>query len=151
PDRIDAIDGSVIRVEVSGEPRPFTIRFGATPLSAKNRGDASIAEVTARQSGYLAFEFTVQGGVRLIPVSVTPDRAPTIRIENPGKDLLMPDVNAIVPFMVPASDDFGLRSLDLRYTKVAGSGEQFEFTEGSLPLDVIKEDERSWKGRGAIA
>ena len=27
----------------------------------------------------------------------------------------------------------------LRYTKVSGTGEQFEFVEGELPLDVVRE------------
>ena len=58
---------------------------------------------------------------------------------------------ATVPVAAAASDDFGLQSLDLRYTKVSGMGEQFEFVEGTLPLDIAKETGQSWKGKGAIA
>jgi hypothetical protein len=49
-----------------------------------------------------------------------------------------------------AADDYGLQSLDLRYTKVSGSGEQFEFNEGSIPLTIARESIRSWKARGDI-
>ena len=39
-------------------------------------------------------------------------------------------------FDARATDDFGLRSLALRYTKVTGSGENFEFQEGEIPLTL---------------
>jgi hypothetical protein len=152
PDRIDAVEGSLIHLEADGEARPFTIRFGSAPLAVSTRGETSVADVKLEESGYLAFESaSVKGALRLVPVSVTSDRAPTIRIENPGKDLLMPDGKATIPLAASATDDFGLQSLDLRYTKVSGSGEQFQFVEGTLPLDVTRESNQSWKGKGAIA
>ena len=152
PDRIDAVEGSLIHLEADGEARPFTIRFGSAPLAVSTRGETSVADVKLEESGYFAFESAImKGALRLVPVSVTSDRAPTIRIENPGKDLLMPDGKATIPLAASATDDFGLQSLDLRYTKVSGSGEQFQFVEGTLPLDVTRESNQSWKGKGAIA
>ena len=77
------------------------------------------------RSGYLAIEPTDRDASmsrRLIPVTVIPDRAPTIRVEAPGKDLLLPDATPVVGFSASAADDFGLQSLELRYTKVSGSG-----------------------------
>ena len=44
--------------------------------------------------------------------------------------------NPRIAFDARATDDFGLRSLVLRYTKVTGSGENYEFQEGEIPLTV---------------
>ena len=53
-----------------------------------------------------------------------------------------------MPLRASASDDFGLQSLEMRYTKVSGTGEQFEFEEGSLPMGGVAR-ERASRGRGA--
>jgi hypothetical protein len=84
---------------------------------------------------------------RLIAVTVTPDQPPAVEIASPGKDLLFGDDTARVAIGVRAQDDLGLRSLALRYTKVSGSGEQYEFHEGDLPLTVTRTDARQWQGR----
>ncbi len=88
---------------------------------------------------------------RLVPVTVIPDRAPTIRVEAPGKDLLLPDARPVIALAAGATDDFGLQSLELRYTKVSGSGEQFEFKEGTLPLAIARPSPREWKATAELA
>src|SRR5213078_1954905 len=40
-------------------------------------------------------------------------------------------------------------SLALRYTKVSGSGEQFEFQDGEIPLAVASASAREWTGRAS--
>lgn len=152
PDRVDAIAGSKLEVTVSGaEPR--RIRFGEKPLATSGTEDALHTALVLTESGYLAIDGPGgdASGRRLIAVSVTPDRAPSILISQPGKDLLVPDARPTIPISASANDDFGLRSLELRYTKVSGSGEQFEFEEGSLPLDLTKETSRAWEGKAALA
>ena len=152
PDRVDAIAGSKLEVTVSGaEPR--RIRFGEKPLATSGTEDALHTALVLTESGYLAIDGPSgdASGRRLIAVSVTPDRAPSILISQPGKDLLVPDARPTIPISASANDDFGLRSLELRYTKVSGSGEQFEFEEGSLPLDLTKETSRAWEGKAALA
>ena len=62
---------------------------------------------------------------RFIPVTMIPDHAPTVRVEDPGHDLVVADANRTIAIRAAASDDIGLRSLEIRYTKVSGSGEQF--------------------------
>src|SRR6185436_11097317 len=112
------------------------------------------AQTILSASGYLAIEpgpGASSRNRRLIAISVTPDRAPVVRIERPGKDLVYPDTRATVAIAAAASDDFGLASLELRYTKVSGSGEQFDFQEGSLPLTLARNGDRSWTGEANIA
>jgi hypothetical protein len=64
----------------------------------------------------------------------------------PGRDLTFAGGNPRIAFDVRATDDYGLRSLALHYTKVSGSGEQFEFQEGDIPLAVGKDNAREWHG-----
>jgi hypothetical protein len=49
------------------------------------------------------------------------------------------------------ADDIAISGLTLRYTKVSGSGEQIDFVEGELPLQIARESEQRWRARGAIA
>jgi hypothetical protein len=152
PDRIEALQGSRLSLEVQGGP--WRIRFGADPLETRESGKTAAVDVTLVRSGYLAIE-SLDGDAsqarRLLPVMVTPDRAPAIRVDAPGKDLLLPDASPVIALSASAADDYGLQSLELRYTKVSGSGEQFEFNEGSLPLTIARESSRNWKARTDLA
>src|SRR4029077_20654569 len=81
-----------------------------------------------------------------MPVVVTPDALPTVRLSAPGRDLVFADGRGSIGFATRATDDFGLRSLSLRYTKVSGSGEEYQFAEGEIPLTVTRTNPRDWSG-----
>jgi hypothetical protein len=152
PDALEVIQGSRVGIALTGSGA-WSIRFGSHLLLSPSSSSAgeSRAELVPAESGYFAVERSgVDGERRLVPVTVTPDRAPTIRIESPGRDLLMPTVRGSISVAVSAGDDFGLQALDLRYTKVSGSGEQFEFAEGSLPISIARESPRAWKATGSF-
>src|SRR6185295_19181012 len=83
---------------------------------------------------------------RLIPVVVSPDALPAVRLTAPGRDLVYAGGNPRIAFDARATDDFGLRSLVLRYTRVTGSGENYEFQEGEIPLTVKPASRREWAG-----
>jgi hypothetical protein len=82
----------------------------------------------------------------MMPIVVTPDALPAVRLTAPGRDLTYAGGNPRIAFDARATDDFGLRSLTLRYTKVSGSGENFEFHEGEIPLAVKRANARDWDG-----
>ena len=149
PNRLNAVEGTRVRLEIQGTPGQ--VRFGVADLPTRREGDATIVDLTLRESGYLAIAHVRAGEPRLIPVVVAPDRAPSIKVEKPGRDLLVPTATASIPLEASATDDYGLERLLLRYTKVSGSGEQFEFEEGELPLDVDRREARSWRARGELA
>jgi hypothetical protein len=155
PDRVEVLQGSRVSLVVTGPAAAWTIRFGTRPVTVTRSGEATTAAMTLSESGYFAIEPTeAPGGSpdrRLLPVAVTPDSAPIVRIDAPGRDLVLPGVRRPVPLRATASDDFGLQSFELRYTKVSGTGEQFEFEEGSLPLGVTRASEVAWKGSAEIA
>jgi hypothetical protein len=155
PDRLEALQGSRMTLVVGGGGR-WRVRFGSDPLPTRMSGGSTVADLdlTLTRSGYLAIE-PAEGDAgaarRLLPLTVVPDHAPAIRVEAPGRDLLLPDATPVIALSAAATDDFGLQSLELRYTRVSGSGEQFEFTEGSLPLTIARETGRRWTARADLA
>jgi hypothetical protein len=152
-ERLTVVQGTALRLTISGEAARWRVRFAEHALDAAVEENRTIVETTAMESGYFAISRageTDGSPQRLIPVSVTPDRAPVIKVEEPGKDLLVPDANRSVRVRASATDDYGLHELTLRYTKVSGSGEQFEFVEGQLPFEAARADDRNWTGRGEV-
>ena len=153
PERIDAVAGSTLELRIAGTAS-WIIRLGANAMTTARAADAVSAAAVLTESSYVAIEDASAPAStrrRLIPVVVTPDRAPAIRIDAPGKDLLLPDGRKDIPVAARADDDFGLRSLELRYTRVSGSGEQFDFQEGTVPLSIDKRSGQDWTGRAALA
>ena len=153
PERVDALEGTTLTLSVNGGATP-RVRYGDREL-AVSAGPAGAAATTVLQnSGYLAIEPPAGASagehVALIAVTVTPDRVPLVKVEQPGRDLLLPSAKATVDVDAAASDDIGLSRVALKYTRVSGSGEQFEFIEGELPLDVAKGTAQSWRARGRI-
>lgn len=137
PERIVTLEGSRVRVETSAGERA---RFG----------NDVVGEIVARTSGYFAIERDGEA-LRLVPLTVTPDRAPSVRVDVPGKDMLLADGSRTIPVTITASDDLALSALELRFTKVSGSGEQFEFVEGTLPVTLARASSREWRGQGRLA
>jgi len=154
PDRIDAIEGSSVRIAVSGPRSGWNVRSATGTLASSRLAGETIAETIAAESGYVVIEPLDQAAAtedpRLIPIAVTRDRAPIVRVETPGRDLVLPNAKTPVAVAASASDDFGVHSLEIRYTKVSGTGEQFEFEEGTLPVTVTRESDVAWKAGGQI-
>lgn len=147
PERLEVLEGT--RLEFTLSAGSARVRFGARTLGVLSPRAA--VETVVRESGYFAVEDASGGARRLIPLSVVRDRSPVVTVEQPARDLLLPEPRRVVPIRVKASDDFALSSLELRYTKVSGSGEQFEFVEGTLPLQVTRRSGREWGADGEMA
>jgi hypothetical protein len=142
PPLVQAIENS--RVTFSIEPRgAITVEVdgAARGLPA---ADARFTEVV-KKSGYVAMR-SEAGATRTIPITVTPDALPSVRVTAPARDLVYSGGNPRIAFDVRATDDYGLRSLSLKFTKVSGSGEQFTFTDGEIPLSIARSDARDWRG-----
>ena len=151
PERLEAIAGTVARVTMANA-RGVRIRFGARSLAVRSEDGHVAAETILADGGYLAVETgEADGSARLIPVTVVPDRIPSVRIERPARDLLLPDARSSVDVTGSVADDIAINALTLHYTKVSGSGEQIEFVEGELPLQIAKDSERQWRAHGSIA
>jgi hypothetical protein len=151
PSQLSVVEGTGIRLRVAGADGSVRMRLGTDELDVRDEAGDVVAHAVLRESGYLALESVLdEGERRLIPVQVTPDRVPAIRIEAPGRDLLLPPAPPPVRITAVAHDDFGLEMLEIRYTKVSGSGEQFEFEEGTLPARVTRTSRREWQAEAVL-
>lgn len=156
PERITALAGSRVEVLVSGSAERVRIETADTAADA-TRTDAArfTAAVTTAADGFIAitpFDAAgVAGARRLIGVTATPDRPPVPRVTVPGKDIFLREATATLDLTVEATDDLGLRTLQLAYTKVAGVGESFTFTEGEVPLTLTRTTGRQWRGTGTLS
>jgi hypothetical protein len=153
PPRVEALAGSTIRVTVIGD----AARMDLETIGGRQTMDAAGARrfavsVLADADGFLAVTPTATDGTtgvrRLIGLSVTADKSPRVRIATPGKDLLLANGEQTIALAIDAEDDLGLATLQLKFTRIAGSGESFTFTEGEVPIQIAKTGDRSWTARG---
>ncbi len=146
PQQIAAVEGTVASLAIDGSAERVTVEHeGATRPLTRDGSGRFVDRIELRKTGYYAVE-TDLGARRVIPIVVSPDGLPAIQLTAPGRDLVYPRADRRVEFDVRASDDFGLRALGLEYTKVSGSGEQFEFQEGQIPFTLSKASDREWRG-----
>ena len=155
PDRIDALAGSTIHVVVEATASQVELMsVGERHALARNAAGAFVGDVEAAADGFIAVQPFGEGdavGVRrVVTLAVTPDHPPVAHIVNPGKDLFLSAASSALPVSIEARDDIGLRSLQLTYTKVTGSGENFEFKNGEFPLQIHRDRTDLWTATSAI-
>ena len=155
PDRIAPLAGSQVQVRVVASAATITLETtaGEVPLP---KGDDAVFTGSLRvdADGYIAVTPRGSEGTagvrRLIGVSAVPDRPPEVRITAPAKDVFLRSGATRLTVRVQGSDDIGLRSLRLAYTKVAGAGESFTFTEGDVPVSLTRATAREWTAVGVL-
>ncbi len=148
PPRIEGLQGSTLTLSVETAATTVAVeQDGASSTLARDKEGRFTASLTLTKTGYVVVAAGDRS--RTIPVVVSPDALPNVRITVPGRDLVYAGGNARITFDARATDDYGLRSLALLYTKVSGSGEQFEFKEGRIPLNVTRGSPRDWHGSAA--
>jgi len=149
PARVTVLAGSRVAVHVRAEATAVTLETLDRQIAmtaSSQRGFA--AEIAADTDGFLALQPKTADGKtgtrRLIGLTVTPDRVPLVRVSKPGRDMMFADGNRSVDVTIEAEDDLALASLRLTYTKVSGSGENFEFAGGEVPVTVARASDRKW-------
>jgi hypothetical protein len=151
PDRISAMAGSRIAVRARADATAVSLetidrQIALTPQASRT----FIGEFVAETDGFLALQPHAAGGAtgtrRLIGLTVTVDRAPLVRVTKPGRDMLLPDGNRTVDVTIEGDDDLALASLRLTYTKVTGSGENFDFAGGDIPVTLARTSDTKWTG-----
>jgi hypothetical protein len=146
PVELTAIEGSTARLSIESDGARVSVEHdGATRTLARGADGRFAVSTTLTRSGYVLVSAD-DGSRRMMPATVTPDALPTVRLATPGRDLVYDGGNPRIEFAARATDDFGLESLALRFTRVSGSGEQFSFTEGDIPLTITKTNARDWHG-----
>ncbi|MBI1809865.1 MAG: DUF4175 family protein, partial [Gemmatimonadetes bacterium] len=149
PAQLQAIEGSTLTISIESPAATLALeQDGASRPLARASNGRFADRVALTKTGYLLITGD-DGARRLIPVVVSPDALPAVKLTAPGRDLRYASGNPSltnIAMEARATDDFGLRTLALRYTKVSGSGEQFDFEEGELPLRVTRTNARDWTG-----
>jgi len=129
PVQVSVIAGSGIQVDAAGT----VVRSW---MATKSEG------VELRAAG---------GPTRFLLVNVVPDAPPVLRVVTPGKDTALAEPKGNVAITVETSDDLGLSSLALRYTKASGGGENVAFTEGEIPLRLDRRSDQHWNAQASLA
>ena len=144
------IAGSRLRLEVlASSPLAWMEdpAAGSQPLTRDGDGPYAI-EWTPPASSAVALAAGATTGVaehsRVVLINVVPDSAPRVRIQKPGRDLAFTTPNQTVEVTIEADDPEGLRNLELRFTRMSGSGESFEFAEGQVPVQVHRASATRW-------
>src|SRR5439155_6418414 len=146
PVELRGVEGSVAILTIQTAANRVTIEHdGATRTVAAGSDGRFTDRLPLTKTGYVVVASDA-GVRRTLAVVVAPDALPNVRVVAPGRDLIYAGGNASIGFATRATDDYGIRSLSLRYTKVSGSGEEFAFTEGEIPLTVAAANARDWSG-----
>jgi hypothetical protein len=167
PEQVQAMVGSVLEVVVDSRHDTVLVQTdsGTVQASRSPQGDL-VWRGRVERDGFLAVSdprhpdslrrdtqpsVAGQHSVTLLTIIARPDALPTVRIRQPGRDLMVDSTRQQLQIDVEASDDLGLRSLTLPYTRVAGAGERFTFTEGELPLAIRKTSTTSWSASATLS
>ena len=146
PEQLQVVEGSALVVSIDASANSVSIEHAGRARSLTRGADGRFAaRVQVAETGYLLV-IADDGARRLVPVIVSPDALPAVRVTAPGRDLVYAGGNPRIVFFARATDDYGLRSLVLRYTRVTGSGENYEFKEGEIPLALKPASAREWTG-----
>jgi hypothetical protein len=151
PPQLQAIEGSDLTLSIDARAGRVTIDHdGVTHPLARGADGRFSDRMHLVKTGYFVVTGD-EGSRQLVSIVVSPDALPAVHVTAPGRDLVYAGGNPRITFNARATDDFGLRSLSLRYTKVTGSGEQFEFQEGEIPLAVATASARDWTGSASVS
>jgi len=151
PPELHAVEGSTLTLLIAAPgDRVFVEHDDGSRTVARGVDGRFADRVVLTRTGFLVVS-SPDGAKRIVPLVIAPDALPVVRLTAPGRDLIYSGGNPRIVFEARATDDFGMRDLALRYTTVSGSGEQFEFKEGSIPLAIAHRSDRDWQGTAARA
>jgi hypothetical protein len=72
---------------------------------------------------------------RVLALRLLRDRPPTVSLEAPTEDMVLATASGRVSIFARARDDYGIAELTLYWVRSRGSGESFDFEEGTWPWE----------------
>jgi hypothetical protein len=141
---LQALAGSRVRLRSAFFDRwdaVRAIRIGGGQLAVhRDRGEWWVEWTQAPGERGLALEAVAHGEAvarRVVPVVVIPDRAPDVELTAPTQDLVLAGAHGRVAVRATAADDYGIGDFDLAWSRTRGSGESFQYVEGSWPFSSL--------------
>ena len=126
PAQIDAIEHAAVHLSIHGSGGAVTVDHSGDVQRLQPDRDGNVEyHFAATRSGYVLVEQWRRPADAAAECHIR--RAAVVTITAPARDLVYGGGNPRSHSTRSATDDYGLRSLTLRYTKVSGSGEQFAF------------------------
>jgi hypothetical protein len=156
PVDVRALAGSRIELRIdTGAARVTIETVEGSQTIDREASTGMTGPVVATRDGFIAIVPLDATGAaaptrRLMGLTVVPDLPPAVRIVEPGRDLYLATADDGIPIEIAADDDIGLSTLRLTYTTVSGSGENFEFHEGELPVTITRTDARRWTASATL-
>jgi hypothetical protein len=133
------------RVEVFRDPVQVNVLAGSRIQIPAARRDW-----IANESSAIELRTSNEAEPKFLSIVVTPDLPPGIRVVEPGKDAAFAQPNGQVAIRIQTTDDLGLTSLSLKFTKASGGGENVAFTEGEVPLRIDRRGDRHWNAQASL-
>jgi hypothetical protein len=156
PASLRLLEGSKLRIEASAsEPLQSALLEiksvdGMVPLDVSGDGKATLKkELTVPESGWKSFSIHLTSAAGepsandpVYRVELIRDRAPTVVLSQPKKEVTTVITGAKVPLVFKISDDFGIRRAALSYRVFRpGTGdEMIASEEGEIPVDFQQGD-----------
>ncbi|HEY0931171.1 MAG TPA: hypothetical protein VGE27_14720 [Gemmatimonas sp.] len=154
PSRIEALEGSTIVVTAAATGNSLIVATDSGEVHVPRPASGDFTwRATVQRDGFLALSPASSGNTadpRLIAIAMQVDAAPSARITAPARDMIVDSTRAPLAVTIEASDDIGLRTLELHITKVSGSGERFTFDEARIPLQVTRSALTAWRATGTL-
>ena len=151
PAELRAVEGSALTLTIAAAGNRVIIAHDEASSTVARGADGRFTQRLALSKTGVVVVSTDDGRKRIVSLIVAPDNLPVVRLTAPGRDLIYSGGNPRIVFDARATDDFGLRNLRLEYTKVSGSGEQFEFKTGAIPFTIERASAREWRGAATRA
>jgi hypothetical protein len=152
PTRVEVLEASAVLLRVEGATGPLELTEpgGAAEPFRVADGVSTTSVIASTSRVLLVRDIHDPRNDRILQLDVRRDERPSVVIEQPGRDLIMPTASGQVAIAVSARDDLAVASLSVRYTRISGGGETFTFEEGELPVDVTGHGSNSLTGRATL-
>ena len=152
-----ALPGSVVELRGPGRAGPGGLRAavvgGDTLRVAADGGGWSVGWTVAPVHQGVTLE--VRDGARVaerrvLPLRILRDRPPTVELAEPERDVVVARAAGVVRVHARARDDHGVDALTLHWIRSRGSGESFDFEEGTWTWDAEGDEDGARTGTRAL-
>ncbi|HYH80611.1 MAG TPA: hypothetical protein VEX86_12480 [Longimicrobium sp.] len=154
---LQALAGSRVRLRSAFFGRWDAVRatrIGGGALPVRREGGEWVAEwIQSPGERGISLEAVARGEVvsrRVVPAIVLPDRAPDVQLTAPEADLVLAAPRGRIAVRATASDDYGVGAFVLSWSRTRGSGETFEYTDGTWPFTSLRRAEKTAAGERVL-